>query len=348
MSSPMPIRTAILGFGVSGRVFHAPFIAANPAYSLNFISTSNVERIASVRDLYPETVVIAQPMDVFDHADQLDLVVLSTPPGTHYELAKAAIAHGLHVVIDKPFVPRTDQAAELISLANAADVTLTVFQNRRWDGDFLTLKKLVESGELGRVRTFESRFEWWKPQGFRDWKATTSIAEGGGILFDLGSHLIDQAIQLFGPVIKVHAETARHSGHTDADGDEEAFVSLVHESGTKSRLMMNGIAALNAPRFHVLGSEAGYTKWGLDGQEPALIAGTLPTDSNYGLEAEETWGTFGVPGSTHRVPAERGAYDEFYALLATCLREGGVPPIDPRDAAEVLRVIELAHRAARA
>ena len=342
-----PIRTAVLGFGVSGRVFHTPFIAANPDYSLDFITTADPDRAARARQSYPDATILAKPEDVFDHADKLDLVVLGTPPGTHYALAEAAINLGLHVVVDKPFVPTSAEGEVLIAKAAEAAVVLTVFQNRRWDADFLTLKKLIEAGELGEPRTFESRFEWWKPEGFRDWKGETDLADGGGILFDLGSHLIDQAIQLFGPVAEVHGETVRHSTNAKSDADEDAFVSLLHESGVRSRLWMNGTAALPAPRFHVLGSEAAYTKWGLDRQEPELIAGALPSDTDYGLETEEHWGTLGVPEQHSTVPAERGAYPEFYRLLAGCLAGDGPVPVDPSESLNVLKVIEEVHAQTR-
>jgi scyllo-inositol 2-dehydrogenase (NADP+) len=343
-----PIRTAILGFGVSGRVFHSPFIAAHPDYSLDFITTANPDRAAQARAVYPDATILAAPEDVFAHADQLDLVVIGTPPATHYSLAERAINAGLNVVVDKPFVPTSAEGEVLITKAAEAGVVLTVFQNRRWDADFLTLQKLLREGRLGEPRSFESRFEWWKPEGMRDWKAETDIAYAGGILFDLGPHLIDQAIQLFGPVSEVYGETARHTAAPRSDADDDAFVSLLHTSGVRSRLWMNGTAALPAPRFHVLGSAAAYTKWGLDRQEPELIAGALPSDPDYGLESEEHWGMLGVPGHSERVPAELGAYPEFYRLLAECLAGDGPAPVDPADSVVVTRIIEEVHARSRA
>ena len=337
-----PIRTAVVGFGISGRVFHAPLISAQPGYSLDVIVTADPERAAEAARLYPHARIVPTPEAMFALARDLDLVVLGTPPLTHFDLAATAIARGLHVVVDKPFVTTSAQGRELMSRASDAGVQLTVFQNRRWDADFLTLQKLLMDGALGEVRTFESRFEWWRPEGFGNWRDTAAVSEGGGILNDLGAHLIDQAVQLFGPVTESYGETANHS--PDPDGaDTEAFVSLLHESGVRSRLWMNGMAAQVGPRFHVLGSKAGYTKWGLDSQEPALASGVTPSDPAYGVDPQDSWGVLGAGGATEPVPAQTGAYPAFYSRLAAALRGQGPLPVDPAESLEVLTVIEKIH-----
>lgn len=343
MEAGKPLRTAVVGFGVSGRVFHAPLIAANPAYSLDVIVTGNPDRAAQAKALYPGAKILANPEAVFAHADGLDLVVLGTPPANHYALTEQAVRCGLNVVVDKPFVPTSAEGEELITKAGDAGVVLSVFQNRRWDGDFLTVRKLLDGGHLGDVRTFESRFEWWMPEGFQSWKDEARISEGGGILFDLGTHLIDQAIMLFGAVKDVHAEAARHSASRMSDADEDTFVSLLHESGVRSRLWMNGLAARPAPRFHVLGSRSAYTKWGLDGQEPALEGGLSPSDLRYGVEPESRWGALGTGEKEQLVPTERGSYPEYYRLLAGAIRSGGKLPVDPADSVAVLKIIEEIH-----
>lgn len=337
-----PLRTAVVGFGISGKVFHAPLLAANPGFSLDVIVTSEPARAAEAARRYPGAQIIATSEELFARAADLDLVVLGTPPQTHYGLAAAAIAHGLHVVVDKPFAPSSALGEELLSRAADGGVQLTVFQNRRWDADFLTLQKVLASGALGDVSSFESRFEWWRPEGFGNWRDTVSLAEGGGILHDLGAHLIDQAIQLFGPVEQSYGETANRGPHTQA-ADTEAFVSLLHESGVRSRLWMNGMAAQVGPRFHVLGSQSGYTKWGLDGQEPALAAGMTPSDPAFGVEPQESWGLLGVDGAIQPVPAARGAYPQFYVQLAAALHGKGPLPVDPAGPLEVLKVIEGIH-----
>lgn len=337
-----PIRTAVVGFGISGRVFHAPLIAADPGYSLDVIVTADPDRAAEAARLYPDARIVPTPEALFALAGDLDLVVLGTPPLTHFDLAAEAIAHGLHVVVDKPFVTTSAHGRELMSRAADAGVQLTVFQNRRWDADFLTLQKLLTDGALGEVRTFESRFEWWRPEGFGNWRDSATLAEGGGILHDLGAHLIDQAIQLFGPVAESYGETANH-GPAPEGADTEAFVSLLHDSGVRTRLWMNGMAAQVGPRFHVLGSDAGYTKWGLDSQEPALAAGMTPSDPAYGVDPPTHWGTLGIDGGAVSVPAEQGNYPRFYMDLAAALRGHQPLPVQPAESLEVLKIIEKIH-----
>lgn len=334
-----PIRTAVVGFGVSGKVFHAPLIAADPGYSLDVIVTADQGRAAEAARLYPTARVVGTPEALFELAPDLDLLIFGTPPLTHFDLAATAIAHGLHVVVDKPFVTTSAHGEELIARASDGGVQLTVFQNRRWDADFLTLQKIIREGSLGEVRSYESRFEWWRPEGFGNWRDTASVDEGGGILHDLGSHLIDQAIQLFGPIEDCYGETANRGRHPEG-ADTEAFVSLLHDSGVRSRLWMNGMAAQVGPRFHVLGSKAGYTKWGLDSQEPALAAGMPPSDPAYGVEPRNSWGVLGTDIAKESVPAQAGAYPRFYTELTAAIRGEGPIPVDPVESLEVLKTID--------
>ncbi|WP_104118583.1 Gfo/Idh/MocA family oxidoreductase [Arthrobacter sp. B1805] len=342
---PRPFRTAILGFGISGKVFHAPLVAANGDFSLDVIVTADPQRAQDARASYPTARIVGTSAELFALIDsgevELDVVVLGTPPGTHAEQARQAFARGLHVVADKPFVPTSSEGALLLREAADAGVLLTVFQNRRWDADFLTLGKLLASGELGDVHSFESRFEWWLPEGFGNWRDTATVAEGGGILHDLGAHLIDQAIQLFGPVQEAYGELDRRTD--EAAADQDSFVSLLHASGVRSRLWMSGFAALPGARFSVSGSLGAYAKWGLDGQEPALAAGADPTGEEYGVEPEEAWGTVSNGSTRRRVRPERGAYPAFYELLARALRGEGPLPVDPQDSIDILRTIEELH-----
>jgi len=333
-----PLRTGIVGFGTSGRVFHAPFVSTDPDYSLDVIVTGDPERQAEARRQHPGAQVVATPEELFAQADRLDLIVLGSPPATHAPLARTAIDAGLAVVVDKPFAVSSAEGADLIDHAAGRGVPITVFQNRRWDGDFLTLRSLLRDGALGDIHRFESRFTWWKPQEAKSWKAEATTAEGGGILFDLGTHLVDQALQLFGDVDEVYAEldTRRPGGAADDD----AFISLRHASGVRSHLWMSSLAAQAGPRFRVLGSRAAYTKWGLDEQEGRLKGGALPTDDGYGAEPESTWGVLGVDPELTRVPTERGSYGTFYSLLADALLRGGALPVDPRDAVRVLELLE--------
>jgi len=282
---------------------------------------------------------------VLGRAADLDLVVLATPPATHYPLARAALEAGLDVVVDKPFAVTSGQGQELIELARQRGRVLTVFHNRRWDGDFLTLRKLLAAQALGNVTRFESRFERWSPAIAKAWKARATAADGGGTLFDLGSHLIDQALQLFGPATVLHAELkARRS---DERADDDVFLVLRHDSGVTSHLTMNMLCAQQGPRFRVLGSIGGFTKNGVDPQEPYIAAGGSPQDPAYGQETPEWAGLLGRDGHLDRLPTERGAYPEFYRILAAKILDGGTAsalplPVNPEDAVEVLKIIEAA------
>ncbi|GAB3186512.1 Gfo/Idh/MocA family protein [Nesterenkonia suensis] len=334
-----PIRTGIVGYGTAGRVFHAPPIASDEAYSLDAIVTRDPERARLAQQEHPDARVLPSVDQLWEL--ELDLVVVGTPPVTHVDLAGEALERGVAVVVDKPFVIDPDEGARLIARADELGVPLTVFQNRRWDADFLTLRRLIDDGRLGRVHRFESRFEWWKPELARSWKAESTVEQGGGILYDLGPHLLDQALQLFGPAAEVSAEVLTR--RPDGVADDDVFVALTHESGTVSHLWMNGLAPRKGPRFHVVGAKAGYSKWHLDGQEDFLKGGGSVTDPEYGVEGTSSWGVLGVGHEEQRVEPERGQYPQFYTLLADALLRGGPLPVNPRDALEALQIIARIH-----
>lgn len=345
MADGTPIRTAIVGYGLSGRFFHAPFIAANSRFSLEAISTSDQARRARAAQDHPGAEIVSSPEDLL--ARSFDLVVLGSPPHVHLEQGLAALASGAALVVDKPFAAYVAEAEQLIAAAASSGLPLMVFQNRRWDGDFLTLRKLLGEGALGEVHRFESTFERWSPELRQRWQDTITTSQGAGIVFDLGSHLIDQALQLFGPATLSTAELSiLRPGGVSAD---EAFLSLLHDGGTRSHLTMSRFATRTGPRFRVLGSTAGYVVYGLDGQEPALVAGASPADVNFGLTPEDAWGTLGIEGSdapSTRVPTERGDYVGFYADVAATLRDDAPSPVDPGDALATLRIISQAHEMA--
>ncbi|MFP5311694.1 MAG: Gfo/Idh/MocA family oxidoreductase, partial [Actinomycetes bacterium] len=214
---------------------------------------------------------------------------------------------------------------------------------------FLTLRKLLAAQALGTVTRFESRFERWSPAISKAWKAQATAADGGGVLFDLGSHLIDQALQLFGPATVSHAELAAR--RADERADDDVFLVLQHQSGVISHLAMNVLCAQQGPRFRVLCSEGGFTKHGVDPQEPYIVAGGSPRDAEYGVEAPEWGGLLGRDGHLDRLPTERGDYPEFYRLLAAKIQDGGAEsplplPVNPEDAVEVLKIIEVSRKLA--
>ncbi|MCA1789270.1 MAG: Gfo/Idh/MocA family oxidoreductase [Thioalkalivibrio sp.] len=334
-----PIRTGIIGFGLAGRVFHAPLISSNADYSLDVIVTSDADRVQAARRSYPRARIVGDFQSV--RTSELDLVIVASPPATHVELGMEALERGLAAVIDKPFSVTEAEGLALISQANRVGRPVTVFHNRRWDADYLTLRELLASGALAGVHRFESRFETWKPTTSKVWKAHATPTQGGGVLYDLGSHLIDQALQLFGPVQDIYSEltTCRPGGVAPDD----AFVSFLHESGLRTHLWMSTVAAQKGARFRVLGAQSAYTKWHLDGQEAALAAGVLPTDEDYGVEPVASWGRLGVDSAAKPVPSQRGQYDRFYAVLSESLNRGGPLPVDPRDAVNVSAIIEQIH-----
>lgn len=344
------IRTGVVGYGLAGRVFHTPFLAANPDFSLDFIATANDDRAADARSHYPGVRIVASATEMADHFSALDLVILAGPPHTHVDQGLAALHAGIAVVIDKPFVRSVAEGEALLAASAQSGRPLIVFHNRRWDGDFLTVKKVLAQGNLGEVFAFESSFEHWAPTADGGWKDVSPISEAGGITFDLGSHLIDQALQLFGPVADVRAtlRTVRSGG----GNDDVSIVQLTHQTGVHSLLRMSRVGAQWGPRFRVQGTAGAYVSHGLDGQEPALAGGMLPTDPEYGLTPESEWGLVGVamPGGPQPrpVPTERGAYPDFYAGVADAVLGRGPSPVSPESALDVVRVLEQIRRAAAA
>ncbi len=341
---PPPLRVGLLGYGLAGRVFHAPLIAATPGLALTAVVTRDPERRAQLRAAHPNAAALDTPDQLWARAGSLDLIVVATPNRSHVPLAQAALLVGLPVVVDKPFAPSAAAARVLADQARASGRLLTVFQNRRWDGDFLTVRRLVDDGALGTIHRFESRFERWNPVPRAGWRESGDPEEAGGLLFDLGAHLVDQALQLFGPVRSVYAELDRRRAGVAVDDD--AFVALEHASGVRSHLWMSKLAAQRGPRFRVLGDRAAFTKLGLDGQEAALAAGGIPGAPGWGEEPTERWGQLGEESAAKTVATQAGGYLRFYAEVAAALRTGSPVPVDPQDAIAVLDVIEAAKVAA--
>ncbi len=336
----------LIGFGLAGEVFHAPLIAATPQIELASIVTSDASRRERARAAYPLASVLPDIEGLWSAASEHDLVVIATPNSSHVALAHRALESDLAVVIDKPMAPTSAEGQRLVEEAEARDLMLTVFQNRRWDGDYLTVRKLLDEGALGDVVRFESRYERWRPiVAPETWRERAEPEEAGGLLFDLGAHLIDQAVQAFGPPTHVYAEVERR--RPGAKVDDDTFVALRHEGGTSSHLWMNVLTATRGPRMRVLGLNGAFEKYGLDMQEDSLRRGVRPGDEGWGREPPDHSGTLQVGGETRMLETDPGAYPEFYRLLAEALRSDGTPPVDPRDSVQVLRIIEAAFESAR-
>ena len=339
----MTYRAGLVGYGLAGEWFHAPLIAATPGLELASVVTTSAERARRARDRYPGVEVLSSVEQLWEGHD---LVVVATPNRTHTPIALGALEAGLPAVVDKPLAASVEAGRRLQEEAKARSLMLAVFHNRRWDGDLLTVRRLISEGALGEVHRFESRFERWRPEVRGEaWREREAPEEAGGVLFDLGSHLIDQALVLFGPVENVYAEVElRRPG---ARVDDDAFVALTHRSGVRSHLWMSQVAAQRGPRMRVLGSRAAYVKEGLDVQERALRAGEVPGASGWGREPPAAWGRLGVEGDARPVETEPGDWPAFYRGVVAALRDGSPPPVTAADAVAVLRVIEAALRAQR-
>jgi len=340
-----PVRVAVIGYGLGGSAFHAPFVATTPGLELAAIVTRDAERQQRAARDYPGVRIVANVEQLWEPSFRIDAVAISTPNRTHVPLALSAVEAGKHVVVDKPMAPSANEARHVASAARRCGVVLSPFQNRRWDGDFKTVRALLSDGKVGTPFRFESRFERWRPAATGGWRERGGTEEAGGLLFDLGSHLIDQALVLFGPVREVHAELDRRRSGVEADDD--TFLALTHASGVRSHLHMSAVVAQPGPRFRVTGSAAAYTKWGLDVQEAALRAGVRPGGPDWGIEPAESWGTLGVEGDLQRVPTERGDYGDFYTGFARAIRDGTPSPVDPNDAVATLEIVEAARTTSR-
>ncbi|PPH06073.1 MULTISPECIES: Gfo/Idh/MocA family oxidoreductase [unclassified Rathayibacter] len=334
------IRAGIVGFGLAGSVFHGPFLAADPAFEVVAVSTRDAGRRAAASAAHPEARIVPDLDAVL--AERPELVVLASPPSVHREQAVRVLEAGVAVVIDKPFAPSTADADAIIAASERSGAPVFVFQNRRWDADLLTLRRLLGEGVLGEVLRFESTFERWSAPKTGRWQSETGPAEGGGILFDLGSHLVDQALLLFGPAVVTAAET--RTVHEGSASEDDAFVSLLHHSGVRSHLTMSRVARATGPRFRVLGTRAAFSVDGLDPQETALrTGGARPDDDGFGEVAPEGWGVLVDDSGAHPVPSERGRYAAFLEQVARSLQDGAPSPVDVREAREVVAVLEQAH-----
>jgi scyllo-inositol 2-dehydrogenase (NADP+) len=341
-----PIRVALIGYGLAGAVFHGPLISSTPGMSLATIVTGDPERRARASSDHPDARLLAGVDALWERPADHDLVVVATPNRSHVPLGLAALGAGLPVVIDKPMAPTAEEGRRLVAEATERDLLLAVFQNRRWDGDFLTVRRLLSEDALGPIVRFESRFERWRPRvGPEAWRERGDPEEAGGLLFDLGSHLIDQAVVLFGPPRTVYAEVDRR--RPSAEVDDDVFVALEHEAGVRSHLWMSVLAAIPGPRMRVLGMGAAYEKFGLDVQERALSEGARPDDPDWGRDPPDRWGRLSTGDGERTVETEPGAYPEFYRGIAASLRDGTPPPVDPNDSVAVLRIIEAAQESAR-
>jgi len=335
------VRWALVGYGSGGRIFHAPLIAAAAGIELAAVVIGNPERRARVAVDLPDSGVVPDLSGL--SAMGIEAVTITTPPGTHSQLAHEALELGLDVVVDKPFALTAEAATELVDHARRAGRMLSAYQNRRWDSDYLTVRRLIADGSLGTVHRFTSRIDRFRPVK-AGW--ATNPAQGGGTLLDLGPHLIDQALHLFGPVARLHAQVRVVRAGSGAD--DEIEIHLEHVGGVFSTLAAGMASAAQGPRFQVAGSSGGYLVNGFDIQEAQLKAGDSPRTlgAAWGVEPATAFGTLTTAEGSVPVPSEPGSWDRFYPAAAAAVRGTGEVPVDPADAVATARVIDAARLSA--
>jgi scyllo-inositol 2-dehydrogenase (NADP+) len=341
---PVPDRVGVglVGFGMAGQSLHAPLITAEPRLELRAVVTSKPDRVH--REL-PDVAVVPTASALLDDP-AVELVVVAVPNAAHHAVAREALDAGRHVVVDKPFTVTTAEADDLITRARAGDRTLTVFHQRRFDSDHLTIRRVVDEGVLGRVSTYLGRFDRFKPAGPARW--TDEDVPGGGVLYDLGAHLVDQALCLFGAPATVWADL----GTQHPVGRAVDYVHVVLGYGALRAILHAGsLVRAPGPRFEVHGDRGSFVVDGMDGQIAALLAGGRPGDPGWGEEPPDRRGTLTVDvaglASSARLARVPGAYGDFYRETAAAVRGEGPVPVPAEQARDVIRVIECAVESSR-
>jgi predicted dehydrogenase len=333
------IEVGLIGFGLAGRAFHAPVIRAVPGLHLTAILQRSG---AEAAELYSD-VRIVRSMNELLAIPGIRLVVIATPNETHYPLARQCLEAGRDVVVDKPFTTSLEEAVSLVQIAKSAKRLLTVYQNRRYDGDFQAIRQLVAAGTLGRIVRFETAYDRYRPQLKPGaWRETPR--PGSGILFDIAPHLIDHALVLFGPPEAVTADVRIERENAEAD---DAFDIMLHYSNRMRAVLRSSIlAAAPRPRFLLLGTQGSFVKQTFDPQEMNLRRGYIPSDSAWGAELEENWGVLTLPvGDSfeqRRIPSANCDYRDYYANVRDAILGRAAPAVTPEYALDVMRILELA------
>lgn len=342
-----PVTVGIVGYGYATKTFHAPLVQAAPGLRLAAVATSGPAKLHAD---WPDVEAVADPAALFARED-LELVVIATANDSHYALAKQALEAGKHVVVDKPFTVTLEEARALDALAQQRGRVLSVFHNRRWDGDFLTLRRELAAGTLGRIVHFESHFDRYRPEVRDRWRERDG--PGAGLWYDLGAHLVDQALQLFGAPEAIWLDTARQR---DGAAVDDWFHAVLRYGALRVVLHASVVAAHLGPRYLVHGLAGSLVKHGLDPQEDALRAGVRPATglatgtatgtatAGWGVDArsfEHVTCTDGDRRETRTVIGEAGAYPAYYAALAAAIRGEGANPVPAAEAIAVMTLLEL-------
>ncbi len=334
------VAIGLVGFGKGGRYFHAPLIEASPETRVAAAVTRNPARRAELARLHPGARAF-DSLAAMVESRTVDAVTVSTPLETHVPLVLEAIELGIPVVCDKPFAVDAATARSVVRTAEETGTLLSVYQNRRWDADMLTTRKVIESGALGEIITLQATMEEYPPgPGF-------STDTGGGVLLDFGAHVVDQALSLFGPVTSVFAEMRVVPGTNGFD--DRFFALLRHGSGVSSHVIANWeLQGAPSPRFRVLGTEGTFAIEGDDGLSRRILDGETARSAGdaWGRVAEEKWGAIYRGGVAERIPTERGAWSEFYSGWARAVRGEAPLPVDPWETVATLEVLDAARASA--
>lgn len=337
------IRTGLASYGMSGRVFHAPFLEVNPAYILKTV----LERTPKgSKEKYPGVNIVTSYEELLSDKN-IDLIVVNTPDHTHYELAKKALSAGKHVIVEKPFVVESSDGEELIKIAEEKNLVLSVFQNRRWDGDFLTVKKVIKDGLLGRLVEYEAHFDRYR--NFikeNTWKEEEE--KGTGVLYNLGSHIIDQALVLFGlpELVNANIRTFRDGGKVN-----DYFDIRLEYANFRVILKSSYLVREPGPRYILNGTKGSFVKFGVDPQEEQLNKGVLPVGKKWVKEKEDFWGLLNtsINGKDvrERIKTLPGNYNKFYNNVYKAIIGDEELAVKPGEALDVIRIIEMAIRSNR-
>jgi len=334
-----PIKTALLSYGMSGEIFHAPLLAVDPGFALTLVVQRNSDK---AKQRYPGIKIARQVNEVFQD-DSIELVIINTPNETHFPFASQALEAGKHVIVEKPFTVNVQEAEKLINLATKKNKLLTVFQNRRWDGDFMTIKKVLDNKLVGKVAEFELHYDRYRNYiEANTWKEEQG--PGSGILFNLGSHMLDQVLDLFGMPVEVDARV----GVQRPNGKVEDFYDIRMQYNDFHAIVKSSYLVREAgPRYILHGTEGSFIKYGIDPQEQALKDGKLPGSPGWGTESKEWWGklntTIGalhVDGLIETIP---GNYTLFYKSVYDSIRNSKPLLVKPEESKDVIRLIEVCY-----
>lgn len=334
--STEPIKVGLLGFGLSGSVFHAALIAEEPRLVLTAVATSRTDE---VRKRFPHVAVCGSPAQVMA---SVDLVIVATPDTTHGALARRALEAGKHVVVEKPMAMSAAEGAALVALSRERGRMLTVFHNRRWDGDFKTVREIVRSGRLGDIKFAALTWDRFRPEVAHGWREQSQ--DPWGALMNLGPHLVDQALLLFG---RPHAISGDLVAQRDRALSPDFFALTLHYGVGRVLLSASTLVAEPRPRFALYGSQGSFVKHGIDPQENSLRAGVTYGSPGFGEDSEQLHGVLTtVDAASERIRTEPGDWRPFYAGVVAAIAGGAPPPVDPMDAVAGLELIELGRRSA--